>query len=459
MKKRSRPQSCNVVSLGVEARRLWHFSTRGSRISLIRESSGTPDSPLPFKEVGKDWRDLFQSKLNIAWLPAEHVFLRVVHMPATDAAELRSMVEFQLEKLSPLPLAQIVWSYEVLPRTGDTLQTLIVIIVARPVVEEFLGRLEKQGYLADLLEVPAIHQLLATPADGDGVWIYPRATAGRVSCLVAWWYGGVLREVGLVHLPSDGAAAATLRAYISNTAFAGELDGWLTAPPRWHVVADHETAAATAALWETDEDLHRVEPPAENAVAEFSAQKTAAGQPQANLLPAEFGARYRQQYVDRLWMRSLGAVFVAYCVGVLIYFGWLQVVNYKANGVATQLRQLSGPYTNALRLKARAEVMQDQFNLRYAALDAWRVVSENLPDGLKLNSFGFSKGKSVNLFGECPSDAFEKLAEFNRALARATLNNGSKPFFARVDAPVSNVRGGTHITWSFACEMSSAEIP
>ena len=49
------------------------------------------------------------------------------------------MVELQLEKLSPLPVAQIVWTAEILPKTPENLQPVIVVITARDLVEQFLG--------------------------------------------------------------------------------------------------------------------------------------------------------------------------------------------------------------------------------------------------------------------------------------------------------------------------------
>src|ERR1043166_1114870 len=111
MKKRTPPHSCNVLSLGADSRHLWQFNTGGGKVALARELDGRPDKPLPAVGVRKDWRDLVQPKVNIAWLPADQVFLRVAHLPAADANELRSMLELQLEKLSPLPLAQVVWSF------------------------------------------------------------------------------------------------------------------------------------------------------------------------------------------------------------------------------------------------------------------------------------------------------------------------------------------------------------
>jgi len=55
------------------------------------------------------------------------------------------------------------------------LQTVIVIMMSRELVEKFLGSLEGQGYLADRLELPILDELLATPVTADGAYIYPTA--------------------------------------------------------------------------------------------------------------------------------------------------------------------------------------------------------------------------------------------------------------------------------------------
>ena len=253
--KNSAPKSCNVLQLDADARRLWHFAADGGQVKLSAEQSGPTGRVLPSALVGKGWQSLWHRKLNIAWLPAEQVFLRVVQLPKCDFTELLSMVEFQLEKLSPLPVAQIVWSVEVIPSQSTVpsdLQTVVVVIIARSRVEEFLGRLEGQGYLADRLELPFLQQLLATRVDGDGAWIYPRVSGDKTDCLVAWWYGGVLQNLSLAHLTVRETWGPDLGAQLTKIAWAGELEGWLTAPPRWHLVAD----AATAAIWQPLLSVH-----------------------------------------------------------------------------------------------------------------------------------------------------------------------------------------------------------
>src|SRR5688572_13639606 len=106
----ARWQSANVLRIASEGKRLWQFTFRGDNPNLAREESKLPTEPLPEKLVNKDWQTLYKPRLNIAWLPADKVFLRVVQLPPADNfAETMSMVELQLEKISPLPTAQVVW--------------------------------------------------------------------------------------------------------------------------------------------------------------------------------------------------------------------------------------------------------------------------------------------------------------------------------------------------------------
>ena len=149
--KTTRLSSCNVLRAAPEARQLWQFGTGNSQVALNTEQRLPSPGPLPARLVTKDWRALWQKKLNIAWMPVEQVFLRVVHLPACEPEELRAMIELQLEKLSPLAVNQIVWSFEVLPKSAGELQTVIVIIAERSLVEEFLGKLETDGYLPVLV--------------------------------------------------------------------------------------------------------------------------------------------------------------------------------------------------------------------------------------------------------------------------------------------------------------------
>ncbi|HOB33125.1 MAG TPA: hypothetical protein PKH32_09640, partial [Verrucomicrobiota bacterium] len=232
----ARWHSCNILSVTPDARRLWQFD--GGSFRLNRELTSPPGQPVAPNLVSKSWSSLWQKKLNVAWLPPEHVFIRVAQFPNSTPEETRSMVELQLEKLSPIPVAHAVWTMDTIPHAAGTMQTVIVLIVARSVVEEFLDTLETEGYLADRLELPVLDQIRATKIDEDGAWIYPEVRGGRNTALVAWWYGGILQSVDLLTLSAEGDRAAGLRDQLTQMAWAGELDGWLVSEPRWHLVAE-----------------------------------------------------------------------------------------------------------------------------------------------------------------------------------------------------------------------------
>ncbi len=449
--------SCNVLQVGADSRQLWHFVTGNGTVALSSHQRVAAATPLPARVVARDWTTLWQKKLNIAWLPAERVFLRIVQLPKCDPAETLSMVELQLEKLSPLPTNQIVWTAEVLPESSGELQTVAVIVVERSVVEEFLGKLENAGYLADRLELPILHQLTATRLEGDGVWIYLNPDENKTVCLLAWHFGGTLQSLGLLNLPPGEGGPAVLRDELDRMAWAAEFEGWLTSPPRFHLVAEKKTAAfyhPGLSEWAGEQiELHSAaEAPA---LAELSAQRSTRSESIAGLLPAEYAARYHQQFIDRLWMRGLGALILMYLAGVLIYLGALQVRKYQKSGVDGEVAGLSGAYTNALQLKDKARILQEQANLRFAALDCLKIVSEQLPPELTLKTFAFTGGKKLSIAGEAPADQRSKITEFNAQLGSTVLHG--VPFFAKVNPPTSDARAGGIATWRFDCDLRTSD--
>jgi hypothetical protein len=453
----ARWQSANVLRVGRESKNLWQFSFRGDSASLSREEIKLPKEPLPAGLIAKDWQTIYQPRLNIAWLPAQKTFLRVIQLPPADTlAETVSMLELQLEKLSPLPTAQIVWTFDLLPKRAGEAQTAIVAIVARNTVEEFLGSLEGQSYLADRLEVPFIDQLLATKVDGDGIWIYPGASIDESTCLVAWWYGGILQYVSLLHLPAIEERPAFVRDQLAQMAWAGELEGWLTGPPRRVIVADDQTAAVWREWLETPEQPVEIVPPApERQLAAMTAQRAARDGARASLIPPEFTARYRQQFVERMWMRVIAAAIVFYLLAVVAYIAYLQWTDYKVTKVEAQARALQGSYTNALRLKARVQVMEDQFNLQFAALRCYKAVAETLPSGLALDSMTFQRGRTFTIYGSGDKSTQQALNDFNDALRKYQVDGQN--LFARINVPSVSMRGAETLIWNFQCELNRPE--
>ncbi len=470
--KKKRLHSFNVLDSSRVERHLWQFSAERDDVKLVEEATVAATAPLPAKLVEKDWHELYQPRLNIAWLPADKVFLRVVQLPAVDRAELLSMLEFQLEKISPLPVAQIIWSAEILPSQAEKMQTAIVCVVSRDLVEEFLGAVEAGNFQPDRLETPQLNQIIADGQRADGGWIYPGSGADTDTCTIAWWAAGTLQQLQFLRLPLPAAAgagsAATdvrrmrseyLQEQLMQVAWAGELEGWLTLPVKWRIVADEQSAGYWQSLtadWEEDGvELH---PAADRAgMAKSSARRIVRGESGANLLPAEFSTRYRQQYVDRLWMRALGTVVAVYIFGVIVYMAALQFYTFQDSRLKTQIAGIANTYTNVLRLKERVGVMEEQLNMKYAALDCWKVASELLPEEFNLGNLVLGqRGRVLRLDGTAPPDQREKVIEYNDAIRKAEANG--KPLFKDVSPPNMNSRSGAQtINWNFDCRLNVSE--
>ena len=448
----ARWNSCNVFQLDRGTRHFWQFS---NKFTVQKEEAKLANESLSTKAFGKDWQSLFQPRLNVAWCPSDKVFLRALQLPMADFAETQSMVDLQLEKISPLPVAQVVWSFETLPHSGGDMQTVIVIVVARQVVEEFLGQLEAQEYMADRLELPLIDLLQATKIDEDGVWVYP-SEAGP--CLVAWWYGGVLQHIALVTLPNNEGRGPLLQNQLVQIMWAGELEGWITGPPKFHIVAEGPLADEWRHYVPSEHPVDIIEPPSPTEIATRTARRAGDEKPRVPLLPPEYTARYKQRFVDRLWMRGLGAVLLLYVFGVLIYFGFVQFSSFQLGSIDDEIAQRGAEYTNTIRLKERVKVLQDQMDLQFAALDCYKAIADKLPPELTVNSMFFDKGRRLRLEGSAAGGAVSAIHNFNEEMRKATVKD--LPLFAKVSPPNQNLLpGGQDVSWNFVCDLrrSTAE--
>lgn len=459
-KKGKRPSSCNVVSVQRGRRKLWRFAISGrGKTNLTQEHTELPEENMPAKIVSKGWNDIWSPRVNLAWLPSDKVFLRVAELPASNHDELLSMVELQLEKLSPLPLTQIVWGIEPLPATGGvgSMQSVVLIIVSRHEVESQLGQLESTGFMADRLELPELQQLLAAHKPDDGIWFLPRENENGASVLIAWWYQGTLKNLTIANLTDPESWADELGDQLSQVAWSGELECWYTGEPHFHLLADTAQTDTWKPVLEkaTGEPVTVDEPLVASALASLGAQRIAAGEQGSDLMPADIKDRYRQRWIDGIWMRGLGTAVMVYAFGVLLYFAALEGLKYQRNKLNAEVNKLSGPYHEALLAKARVSVLQEQNALKFAALESLKAVASELPEGVVLKTFNFSKGRQIYIDGTFNDADTQDIIDFNGALQKLAVDG--ERLFKSVSAPDLRVTGQTK-TWKFNAELNSKEL-
>jgi hypothetical protein len=307
-----------------------------------------------------------------------------------------------------------------------------------------------------------LDQLQATPITGDGAWVYPANGGKTNTALVAWWYGGVLQNLDLVTRPALNPAEG-LKEQFLQMAWAGEMEGWLTRSPSWHLVAEPDVAAE----WEpalsqaVEQPIETTAPLPTTQLAGLTAKRAASADPRANLLPAEFSTRYKEQFYDRLWMGSLFGVGGLYLAGVLIYSIAVGVASYRTRAVESEVASLANSYTNALQLKARYKVLKDRQDLTFAALDCWKAVAETMPESLTLDSCIFSEGKSLSLNGSAPdNEAAKQVYDFEAALRKTSKDQDGQPLFdsTRGDHAQWRMGAGGALNWSMRLELKRSEV-
>lgn len=442
-------QSANLLDLRPNSRRLWQFGIEKQKPVLQTETAVAEEGQLSNGAVGKDWRAAIQPRLNVAWLPLGRVYLRLLHLPSNDMAELQSMIELQLEKLAPIPVSQAVWSFQVLPGSANNLTTVAVTIVPRSTVDEFLGQLEKRGYIADRIEVPLIDQLIGLEPREDSAWLIP---AENNTFLVAWWTGGTWQQLALLTSVSAAERTAQLSAQLAQVQWAGELEGWLTTEPKWNLVGTPEIVAewepVLQAIAGGPIDVQPPLPPAE--LAKRNADRALKSASVEGLIPADKALAYKQQLTNRLWIGALGAAVGVYCIGAALYMGALGIFKFQQSRIEKEVAVVRPGYTNTVQMRQRVQILEEQSTLKFAALDAWKTTAELLPPEMQLVSMTLSRGKKMALFGNVPQTDSSKISDFNEALAKAVVNG--KPVVVSPpiqQPPRPNAQGIPTIAWSF----------
>jgi hypothetical protein len=273
---------------------------------------------------------------------------------------------------------------------------------------------------------------------------------------MAWWYGGVLQNLSIAQLPASDLRRQVLAEQLAQASWAGEVEGWLASEPKLHLVADEATAAQWLPLFDSPETVEVAAPLPLQDLAAHTARRAVSQASSESLLPPEFASRYRQLFVDRLWMRGLGSLLMVYVAGVVIYWGLVQYAAWRHDSVVEQIAANGQEYTNTVQLRERLKVLRDTLELQYAALECYKSASDNLPTEVTLNSMTFERGLKVTFFGTVATENRQKINDFNARLLDHEVR-GQK-LFSKVNPPSSqSVLNQPTVTWNFSCDLKRTE--
>jgi hypothetical protein len=466
--------------VGLHGSRGWaaiHFGPISLNMAVARLTGGTagiekensfPATPTPEGEAatGGQWDAAVQSlqkeiNLNehrvVTAVGCEDAVCFTLSLPTTDAGELKQMLDLQIDNLTPLPIEEVVYSFESLEKTADATRVLVA-VAPKASVNEKVAVLEKAGLPPELvtIETLAVFRALLRqgqlPADENlntmvhispiaaNIILYSRSLPLAVRSLSF--------ETGGIGSPE---AQAILGEELRRTLLAVEMERPELAAGKLTLLsqdpAQQGELESLAARWggEVQCLLNGAGPSLPAAIGLETVTGKAAG---INLLPDEWRQRRQTAHFRRLLIRCgivLGVIYVLVLVGFLTFM-WMQRSQLRM--IDRQIAKARPRYEEARQTHAGLIAMQKQLDAQYSALEVLREVTTLMPDNLKCSSFAFKKDQTVTLKGQAQSAAMYN--DFVSRLEKCVL-------FSKVAPGQSRIEPGTGLTrFEVVCTLKSA---
>lgn len=339
---------------------------------------------------------------------AADVLCWTMQLPTTNPAELKQMLDLQLDQLTPLPPEEVVYDFEAL-EVHDGHTRVLVALARRSAVDERVTALENAGYTTEVVGVAplAILRELVTrtvlPRD-DRLGLLVSLEPGAV--VVILYANGLPLTLRTILLGSGGLltpeAQSAVREDLQRTLLAEQ-----TTRPRQPGAITF--LAATEDLRAVARDLSQGWEPAAVCLDNGSApafatslcwEQASATQRRLNLLPEDWRRRRRAAHRRRFWGRIatvVGGVYLLVAIAFLIALGIRQASWRRLTAEKTALE---AEFQQARQLQGELTAMRLQLETQTSALDVLAQISSVLPPNVKLNLYSYHRNDAVTLRGQ-----------------------------------------------------------
>ncbi|HUI08037.1 MAG TPA: pilus assembly protein PilM [Verrucomicrobiae bacterium] len=458
-------RSWAAVAFGASSLELTTARVEGANVQVLQQASANAAPPAGTQDAAPQWQVAAQL-LRRQFDPHEHrvvtsvscedVLCQTLRLPATEPAELKQMINLQVDDLTPLPLEEVVYSFEPL-ETVEGQTRVLVAIAPRAAVNERVAALETAGLPPEIVSVDALAMFRALsrrqalPADDRlNVLVILNPTAANV---IVHSQSAPLVVRSIV-LGAGGAASeqgeSVLREELQRTLVAAEAD-------------QPQRAVGTVTFLAPTDELKLL---AERVAGGLTAPSTfltngavpsmalslclqcAAGESLLlNLLPDEWRQRRRSAAFRRRLIRGGIVVGVVYAVALVAFLTLLGIKKAHLRRVETEVRNSEGDFDAARQLQSELITMRKQLDTKFSALEVLREITVRMPEGMKLNEFSFKKDQTVTLRGQAPSAAIA--IDFQSRLEQCDL-------FSKVTPGQSRTEGGGLTKFDLVCTLKTA---
>jgi hypothetical protein len=388
---------------------------------------------------------------------AENVFCQTLRFPTADTVELKQMLDLQIDNLTPLPVEEIVYSFEPLEVSGT--ETRVLLAVARKAtVNERVAALESVGLQAEAVAVDALAVFRemarrnVLPGD-DKLNAFVLISASAVN-LIIHHRGNLIAVRSLVlgtHGITEPEMQTAIREELQRTLVAAEVEtpGVENGRVQFATWSDslRPAVAELAQGWGgAAEFLENGSSPSPSVSVCLETARTDVAH--LNLLPEEWRVRRRETRVRRSLIRGAIVVGIVYIVALLGFGTLVAWEKSRLSAVQTKINRLQSKYESVRTLHKTLDAMQKQLDTKYSALEVLREVGALMPDNVKLNGYTFKRDDAVTLRAQAQTATLA--TDFISRLEKSEL-------FSKVTPGQQRIEPGTGLTkFDVVCTLKSA---
>jgi type II secretory pathway component PulL len=448
-----------AVAFGNASLDLTTARTEGAEVNVLQESSASAIVPEGVVDARPQWQAAAQS-LRQQFDPREHrivtsvscedVLCQVLRLPATESSELKQMLDLQIDNITPLPLEEVVYSFEALDIVEG--QTRVLVAIARKAtVNQRVEALETAGLRPEIVSVDALAMFRALskrnllPGDNK-LNVLVILDVGSANVIV--YTQGLPMAVRSIVLGAD--AELVLREELQRTLVASEA-------------GQPQRARGGVAFLAQGEEMKALAESVANGLSAPATFLTNGAVPSAglslclqcaeekgaplNLLPDEWRQKRQIAALRQRLIRGAIAVGVVYAIGLAVFLSLLAVKRAHLHRVDNEVKRQQPEFLKARGLQSELLAMGRQLDTKSSALEVLRDVSMRLPDNVKLNYFQYKKDQTVTIKAEAPSAAVA--LDFQSRLEKSDL-------FSKVTSGTSRTEAGGLTKFDLACTLKTA---
>ena len=428
----------------------------GNEVSVVLETTEPHAAPMEGQTVTARYQATAETlrrrvELNeyqiVTAVSGDDVFCQTLRLPTTDSGELKQMLDLQIDSLTPLPVEEVVYSFEPLETTAT--ETRILLAVARKaVINERVAALEAAGWPPVGVHVDVLatfSELLrqgTLPAD-ERLNTLVLITAAAANFIV--FSAGKIVTIRSVMLGDQ----AFVRAELTRTLVAAEVEHPGTVICQTIFATGRESLQPLVAELAMGGKILPASALAQP-VRDVALDSARAGTGRLNLLPDEWIEQRRKKRVRHLVIRSLIGLGAVYVVALVAFLTLVGIKRAQISGVQRELVKRQGAFTTAQELRKTLSAMQQRLDRERSALEALREVSQLMPDNVKLNAFTFKRDANVLLRGQAQSAGFAN--DFISRLEKSEM-------FTKVTPGGQRIEAGSGLTkFDVDCSLKTAGV-